>query len=205
MAGRAWEAEEALGGCYPTISTAERDCREFLHDNLHLHHDRDFRGLALLDLKALADKVLCFIRISYTGDVSLERIVGPEVPEGSEDKATLLWFTVHCGHMRTLFVTPDDARRILHDLDELGSQVLEIRALGWVELLRKSDLGPEVSARTLEDCPRCAEAAQGEDTKLGSAAHHRGGGVRGTSLQSLVIVSMARELNRPVPSEAPGK
>jgi len=29
--------------------------------------------------------------------------------------------------------------------------------------------------------------------------------VRGTSLQSLVIVSMARELNRLVPSEAPGK
>ena len=48
MAGKAWEAEEALGGCYPTISTAERDCREFLRDNLHLHHDRDFRGLALL-------------------------------------------------------------------------------------------------------------------------------------------------------------
>jgi hypothetical protein len=201
MAGRAWEAEEALGICYPTLSTAERDCREFLHDNLRLHHDRDFRGLALLDIRALANKVLCFVRISYTGDVSLERIVGPEVPEGSEAHAPCLWFTVHCGHMRALFVTPADAQRILSDLDELGSQVLEIRALGWLELLRTSDLGPEVARTTLEDCPRCAEAVQGEDTRLGNTPHHRGGGVRGTSLQSLVIVSMARELNRPVPSE----
>ena len=112
------------------------------------------------------------------------------------------WLTP--GNRLTLFVTSDDARRILHDLDELGSQVLEIRALGWLhwlELLRKSDLGPEVSSSTLEDCPRCAEAAQGEDTRLGNTSHHRGGGVRGTYLQSLVIVSMARELNRPVLSE----
>ena len=46
----AWEAMEALGDVYPVISATGRDCREFLHDNLNLDHDRDFRGLALLQL-----------------------------------------------------------------------------------------------------------------------------------------------------------
>ena len=65
----------------------------------------------------------------------MERIIGSNVPEKGIDTARRLWFTIHRGHMRAVFVSPEDERRIWADLAELGSRTFDLYAVGWEELL----------------------------------------------------------------------
>eukprot|EP00969_Alexandrium_andersonii_P266961 11797705-Alexandrium_andersonii.AAC.1 len=66
------------------------------HDILHLHHDKDFRCLAVFQLPALQDVTLRVWRVNHWGQLEIDTIL--PVDESTREGHAL----IHRGHMRVL-------------------------------------------------------------------------------------------------------
>ena len=99
LAQQAWAASSHLGEPPDEIGRSEADVRIFIHDLIHLDHDKDYRCLAAFPSEFFADVGFNIIRMDPHGGVTTERIEGcgyhsPKSPD--------LWLLVSEGHMRLL-------------------------------------------------------------------------------------------------------
>jgi hypothetical protein len=131
------------------------------HDLLFGHHDRDYRCRAAFLLRWFARVVLAFMRISYDGDVLVERVVGKDVQEADVDNTAHWWMTIHRGHARAVYFDRKATRQILFDLKEMGRPPLDLASTGWHHMLNASQDRPEeevsVPSAELEKCQFCAD------------------------------------------------
>ena len=105
------------------VSAIEHELRVYVHDIVTVHHEKDFRCLAVFPLQELQDVTVVVVRADHRGGLVVETIVGSQWVQGGPMLVCLIWK----GHM-TLLQPPDD--HALHRLLE-GEDVISTPALGF--------------------------------------------------------------------------
>ena len=95
---QAAEAIGELGDPAPWIGARESEVRDFAHDALRPHHDKDYRLYHAFCVDELQDYTLQFWRVNVQGQYQVDHIVGTR--QGAEEK--IIPFLIHGGHIRLL-------------------------------------------------------------------------------------------------------
>ena len=168
------------------ISRTEFDIRSMMHDLLNGHHDRDYRCRAAFLLEWFNRVVLAFMRISYDGDVQVERVIGSQVQPDDVERTAHWWMTIHRGHARAVFFSKKETVRILSDLRDMGRPPMDLFSSGWDHMINASQDSreePSVPSADLEKCQFCVEHKHKHRRRAGAAIVS---GARGWGLQSLL-------------------
>ena len=92
------EAATVLGEPEEMVAAVEHEIRMYVHDLLTVHHEKDFRTLAVFPVGSLACCRLVVLRADYKGGLVVESVVGPLWEPDGWTAFALIWK----GHMTLL-------------------------------------------------------------------------------------------------------
>ena len=156
---QAAEAVGELGDPAPWIGSKESEVRDFAHDALRPHHDKDYRLYHAFCIDELQDYTLQFWRVNVQGQYQVDHIVGTK--PGAEEK--IIPFLIHGGHIRLLVPPePGDALKLATAITLSGKADKEWTAVGWRELLAAEDPAAPLVPGKRSRCTRCADLVSKE-------------------------------------------
>ena len=143
-----------LGDPAPWIGSREADLRNFAHDCLRPHHDKDYRMFQAYLVEELKGYTMQCWRVNCRDQYKVDYLIG----SGPRAESNVIPFLIHGGHIR-LLLPPDrnDGLKLAAAMTMRGIGDSEFQCQGWREYLAQEDEAAPLAPGKRSKCPRCCD------------------------------------------------